>query len=100
MGWKDISSHNQGDTMRTPDTFALKAARLRIVATRHIYHAPDAWVLNCLSFGDGIEIGRGTAVEAKDAAVEFVRKNLGQCIAALTSNEKLTSGATAEGGTK
>ena len=90
MQWKDISSYSQRDTDRTPKTWALKAAGLKIVVTRHIHHAPDAWVLSCEPFCGGIEIGTGTADEAKAAAVEIVRMNLEQCIAALTPNAGVT----------
>lgn len=92
MQWKDISSHSQKDTDRTPQTWALKAAGLKIVITRHIYHAPDAWVLSCPPFGEGIEIGNGTADEAKSAAIEYVRANLERSIAALTPNADLCNG--------
>lgn len=87
MQWKDISSYSQRDTDRTPKTWELKVARLTVIVTRHIHHAPDAWVLSCDPFCSAFEIGNGTADEAKSAAVEFVRKNLEKCIAELTPNK-------------
>lgn len=86
MEWKDISSYSRSDTDRTPKTWALQAEGLKIVVTRHVNYAPDAWLLCCQPFCEYGEIGTGTADEAKAAAVEYVRKNLELCLAAPTHN--------------
>jgi len=83
MKWKDISSYSRKDTDRTPKTWELKAAGMMIVVTRHINYSPDAWLMTCQPFCEILEIGHGTADEAKSVAVEYVSKNLERCIAAL-----------------
>ncbi|WP_341744698.1 hypothetical protein [Azonexus hydrophilus] len=83
--WKDVSSYSQDDKVREPRTFELRVAGTRLVVTRHIHHAPDAWVLNFSPFVEGLEVGRGTAEEAKGAALEVVRAKLNEVLVALAT---------------
>lgn len=92
MNWKNISSYSQGDKVRLPKTFELRCAGLRLVVTRRIHCAADAWFLDCEPFAYYIKIGNGTAEEAQAAAVEYVRKSLEKAIAAMTPNAKFNGG--------
>jgi hypothetical protein len=83
MQWKDISSHSQRDTDRTPKTWALNVAGLKVVVTRHIHHAPTDWVLTCEPWFEQKVISNGTADEAKDAALVAIRSKLAAGLDAL-----------------
>lgn len=89
MQWKDISSHSQRDIDRTPKTFALNVAGLKLVVTRHIHHAPTDWVLKCAPWFEQKVISNGSADDAKNAALSAVRSKLAAALDAFTSNARV-----------
>lgn len=88
MDWKDTSSFSQGDKVRIPATFTLLAGGLKVVVTRHIHAEPDEWVLNCEPWFRHTIVGKGSADEAKSAALALVRNKLRSTLVALTPNVK------------
>ena len=92
MSWKDISSYSQSDKTREPKSFEFRAAGIRLVLTRHRDHEPDEWVLNCVPYSEGVVIGKGTAEEAKNSAIDYVKRNLEKSIQVLlTANDEVSS---------
>ena len=86
MEWKDISSFSQGDKVRTPRTFEMRAGKLKICVTRHFHYAPTDWVLICDPWFSQTVISEGSAEEAQDAALVAVRHNLAEAMKLLTHN--------------
>lgn len=84
MNWKDTSSYSQSNKVREPVTFTLLVASLKIVVTRHIHHAPDAWVLTCQPWFEQREVGNGTADEAKAVALTLVRSKIAEAANAMS----------------
>lgn len=87
MNWKDISSYSRYDEAREPVTFTLQLNGLKLVVTRHIHHAPDAWVLTCQPWFEQREVSKGTADEAKATALTLVRSKLAEATDALNQIE-------------
>lgn len=98
MNWKDVSSYSKGDTDRSPRTVQLDVAGLRVVVTRHIYHAPEDWVLNCEPWFSQRKVGDGTLEDAKETALYLVRARLAGAVSALTPNAALTGSPSASPG--
>lgn len=88
MEWKDETSYRQGDTDRTPKTWVLGVAGLRIVVSRHIHFAPDEWVLTCEPWFNKKVISNGTEGEAKEAALSAVRNCVATALFVLPPDEK------------
>lgn len=87
MKWKDISNYSRGGNVREPVTFALQLRSLKLVVTRHIHHAPDAWVLTCPPWFEQHEVSKGTSDEAKAIALTLVRSKLTEATDALSQIE-------------
>ena len=85
--WKDISSYSRGDKAREPSSFQRRAGKLVIVVTRHIHYSADEWVLTCEPLIAPTVISKGSADEAKIAALKTVRENLEAALATLSSDE-------------
>jgi hypothetical protein len=45
LEWKDISSHSQRATDRTPKSWETVGLSSSIVVTRHIHYGPDVWIM-------------------------------------------------------
>ena len=97
MNWEDISSHSRRDKDRTPKTWELRLAGIRVVVTRHIHFEPDEWVMTCDPWFEQRSLGRVDADEAKDAAVGAVREKLAESLAALTYKAIPAQGDTTNG---
>lgn len=75
--WKDESSFSQGTVDRTPTTWALDTGMyVKLCVTRHICHAPDAWVLVCHDLNINSELKSKGIDEAKAEAIRFVTARL------------------------
>ena len=87
MKWKDISSFDQRDNVRTPHAFELCVGALRLRVHRHIHYDPDVWLLSCEPWFNCNEIGKGTTPEAacRDA-LSAVLDQLNEVVGALRSN--------------
>lgn len=82
--WKDESCFSQGTVDRTPTTWTLDTGMyVRITVTRHIHHAPDAWVLVCHDLRIDSKLKSKGIDEAKAEAVRFVTARLTAMIKSL-----------------
>jgi hypothetical protein len=81
--WKDISSHSQGDTDRTPKTWRVNVDEFRITVTRHINYAPGDWLLICQPFAGMRRLAATEIESAKSEAIAFVRDRLQSALTEL-----------------
>lgn len=84
--WRDETSYSRNETKRLPRVWVSTAGGLRVSVHRHIYHAPDAWLLTCPPWFECYALRSKDAPTAKRQALELVRKKLRAAVVALGPN--------------
>jgi len=81
--WHDVSSFSQDAKDRTPRTWHAQFGRFKMTLTRHIYHAPDAWVSTCEGVFDRREMASKDVREAACQAKAMLQVELETAIQAI-----------------
>jgi hypothetical protein len=83
MEWKDDTSYSRSDAERVPRSWVIEAGGFKLSVHRHIYHAPDAWLLTCHPWFECHALPSKAAPMAKQQALELVRKRLAAALVDL-----------------
>jgi uncharacterized damage-inducible protein DinB len=81
--WVDVTSFSQNAKDRTPRTWRAQFGRFKMTLTRHIYHAPDAWVATCEGVFDRREMASKDVREAARQAKAMLQEELETAINAI-----------------
>ena len=89
-GWKDITSHSQGDKERVPSTWELRLTNdIRIVVLRTHRADPDNWTMHCSPWFDTRNLALPSTVENRDEAqrraLRLVRAKIWEVYDALSA---------------
>ena len=81
MKWQDISSYSQSDKVRRPDSFEIKAGRIRIVLVWDHRHVSDTWSTSMYGIYENVDlklVNYEDIETAKNKALEMAKDVL-QC---------------------